>query len=162
MKYLANEIIFIYDKNVTEIAPCIFNKDTTKVKTIKEGAPFDIELIDGFRLKLCKDGKQKVVNYITMYTAMKKLQANVYIPRDANNKLWRLITKFNYDLSKRVVPDYLLENPEFCNLFLVDNKDVEELIPSVKELLREENKKYNDYLEAKKTIKSVQDKGRDF
>lgn len=162
MKYLANEIIFVYDNNVTEIEPCIFNKEQTKVKTIKEGAPFDIELINGYKFKLRKNGKAKVVNYITMYTAMKKLKANVYIPRDANNKIWQLITKFNYDLSKRVVPENLLDNPEFCSLFLVDNKDVEELIPSIKEVLKEENKKYNEYLEAKKMIKSVQDKGRNF
>lgn len=162
MKYLANEIIFVYDNDVNEIAPCIFNKNQTKVKTIKEGAPFDIELINGYEFKLSKNGKEKVVKYITMFAAMKKLKANVYIPRDANNKIWQLITKFNYDLSKRVVPENLLDNPEFCRLFLVDYKDVEELIPSIKEILKEENKEYKEYLNAKKTIKSVQDKGRNF
>lgn len=162
MKYLANEIVFVYDNDITEIVPCVFNKDATRLKTVKEGAIFDIGLINGYKLKISKNNKEKVIKYVTMYRAIEKLRENVFIPRNPNNKIWQLIVKFNYDLSERVVPDYLLDDPEFCNLFLVDYKDVEELIPSIKELLTEENKEYKDFLSAKKTIKSVQDKGRDF
>lgn len=162
MKYLANEIVFLYDIDIKEVVPCVFNKSRTKIKTIQDDFNFGVEILNGYNLSLKKDGKEKVVNYITIYTTMEKLKENAYIPRDINNKIWQLIVKFNYDLSRVVVPDYLLENQEFCKLFLVDYEDLKELLPSIKELLVKEKRKNDDYLSAKRTIKLIQEKGRDF
>lgn len=162
MKYLANEIVFLYDIDIKEVVPCVFNKSRTKIKTIQDDFNFGVEILNGYNLSLKKDGKEKVVNYITIYTTMEKLKENAYIPRDINNKIWQLIVKFNYDLSRVVVPDYLLENQEFCKLFLVDYEDLKGLLPSIKELLVKEKRKNDDYLSAKRTIKLIQEKGRDF
>ena len=162
MKYLANEIVFLYDIDIKEVVPCVFNKSRTKIKTIQDDFNFGVEILNGYNLSLKRDGKEKVVNYITIYTTMEKLKENAYIPKDINNKIWQLIVKFNYDLSRVVVPENLLDNPEFCNLFLVDYEDLKELLPSIKELLVKEKRKNDDYLSAKRTIKLIQEKGRDF